>query len=64
MRPRSRTRGAGMPPDDLPDDTLIYTLPSRYCLPDVLGGEAWSLFGASPRAIAGSRRSATTCMPT
>jgi transglutaminase-like putative cysteine protease len=33
------------PPDDLPDDTLIYTLPSRYCLPDVLGGEAWLLFG-------------------
>jgi transglutaminase-like putative cysteine protease len=32
-------------PDELPDDTLIYTLPSRYCLPDVLGGEAWSLFG-------------------
>jgi transglutaminase-like putative cysteine protease len=24
-------------PDNLPDDTLIYTLPSRYCLPDVLG---------------------------
>jgi transglutaminase-like putative cysteine protease len=33
------------PPDELPDHTLIYTLPSRYCLPDVLGGEAWSLFG-------------------
>jgi transglutaminase-like putative cysteine protease len=32
-------------PDDLPDDTLIYTLPSRYCLPDVLGNEAWSRFG-------------------
>jgi transglutaminase-like putative cysteine protease len=32
-------------PDNLPDDTLIYTLPSRYCLPDVLGNEAWSLFG-------------------
>ena len=32
-------------PDDLPDDTLIYTLPSRYCLPDVLGNEAWALFG-------------------
>jgi transglutaminase-like putative cysteine protease len=30
----------------LPDDTLIYTLPSRYCLPDVLGDEAWSRFGA------------------
>jgi transglutaminase-like putative cysteine protease len=33
------------PPDALPDDTLIYTLPSRYCLPDVLGDEAWSRFG-------------------
>jgi transglutaminase-like putative cysteine protease len=33
-------------PDDLPDATLLYTLPSRYCLPDVLGGEAWTLFGA------------------
>jgi transglutaminase-like putative cysteine protease len=32
-------------PDDLPDDSLIYTLPSRYCLPDVLGDEAWSRFG-------------------
>jgi transglutaminase-like putative cysteine protease len=32
-------------PDDLPDDTLIYLLPSRYCLPDVLGDEAWSRFG-------------------
>jgi transglutaminase-like putative cysteine protease len=33
-------------PDDLPDETLVYLLPSRYCLPDVLGDEAWSLFGA------------------
>ena len=32
-------------PGDLPDDSLIYTLPSRYCLPDVLGDEAWSRFG-------------------
>ena len=31
-------------PERLPDDVLIYTLPSRYCLPDVLGNEAWSLF--------------------
>jgi transglutaminase-like putative cysteine protease len=37
------------PPDALPDDTLIYTLPSRYCLPDVLAGEAWSRFaGLAP----------------
>jgi len=32
----------------LPDDTLIYTLPSRYCLPDALGNEAWSRFGGLP----------------
>jgi transglutaminase-like putative cysteine protease len=32
-------------PDALPDHTLIYVLPSRYCLPDVLGDEAWSRFG-------------------
>jgi transglutaminase-like putative cysteine protease len=35
-------------PDALPDETLIYTLPSRYCLPDVLGDEAWSRFGTLP----------------
>ena len=32
-------------PDELPDDTLVYTLPSRYCVPDLLGGEAWNRFG-------------------
>ena len=37
-----------LPADQLPDDVLIFTLPSRYCLPDVLGGEAWSRFGALP----------------
>jgi transglutaminase-like putative cysteine protease len=35
-------------PDQLPDEALIYTLPSRFCLPDVLGAEAWSRFGSSP----------------
>jgi transglutaminase-like putative cysteine protease/predicted GH43/DUF377 family glycosyl hydrolase len=35
-------------PQDLPDDTLIYTLPSRYCLPDMLGDEAWTRFGSLP----------------
>ncbi|WP_394619622.1 transglutaminase family protein [Lentzea sp. JNUCC 0626] len=33
-------------PDELPDDVLVFTLPSRYCLSDVLGDEAWSRFGA------------------
>ncbi len=36
-------------PDDLPNDVLLYTLPSRYCLPDMLGDEAWSRFGGLPR---------------
>src|SRR3954454_3816088 len=36
-----------LPPADLPEDVLVYTLPSRYCLPDVLGNEAWSRFGAA-----------------
>ena len=35
---------AETPTADLPDDALIYTLPSRYALPDVLGDEAWKLF--------------------
>ena len=35
-----------LPPHELPDDVLIYMLPSRYCLPDMLGDEAWSRFGA------------------
>lgn len=33
------------PVEDLPDDTLVYTLPSRYCLSDVLSDTAWELFG-------------------
>jgi transglutaminase-like putative cysteine protease len=36
-------------PQDLPDDVLIFTLPSRYCLPDVLGAEAWNRFGQLPK---------------
>jgi transglutaminase-like putative cysteine protease len=36
---------AEVPAAKLPDDVLVYTLPSRYCLPDVLGDEAWRLFG-------------------
>jgi transglutaminase-like putative cysteine protease len=34
-----------VPAEELPDDLLLYTLPSRYCLPDVLGQEAWNRFG-------------------
>jgi transglutaminase-like putative cysteine protease len=35
-------------PDQLPDEALIYILPSRFCLPDVLGAEAWERFGSTP----------------
>jgi transglutaminase-like putative cysteine protease len=33
------------PVEDLPDDVLLYTLPSRFCLSDVLSDTAWQLFG-------------------
>ena len=36
------------PVADLPDDVLLYTLPSRYCLPDMLGDEAWKRFADIP----------------
>lgn len=36
------------PPSALPDEVLVYTLPSRFCLSDELGDEAWRLFGALP----------------
>jgi len=29
----------------LPDDVLSFVMPSRYCLPDELGHEAWQRFG-------------------
>ncbi len=36
---------AQVPVDALPDDVLVYTLPSRYCLSDELADTAWDLFG-------------------
>jgi transglutaminase-like putative cysteine protease len=34
-----------IPPDQLPDEALIFTAPSRFCLPDELGSVAWDNFG-------------------
>jgi transglutaminase-like putative cysteine protease len=34
-------------PDVLPDDVLLYTLPSRYCLSDMLADVAWQHFGTT-----------------
>jgi transglutaminase-like putative cysteine protease len=36
------------PVEHLPHETLLYTLPSRYCLSDELMGAAWELFAGSP----------------
>jgi transglutaminase-like putative cysteine protease len=47
-----------LPPAALPDEVLHYTLPSRYCLPDMLGDEAWSRFGG---AEPGYRRVQAIC---
>jgi len=33
--------------DDLPDETFVYLLPSRFCWPDVLYDAAWEMFGAT-----------------
>lgn len=38
----------GTPVDALPDDTLMFTLPSRYCPSDLVIGDAWELFGDTP----------------
>jgi transglutaminase-like putative cysteine protease len=34
-----------LPVEDLPDDTLLFTMPSRFCQSDVLSDTAWQLFG-------------------
>jgi len=39
---------AETPVVDLPDAALLYTMASRYVVPDVLGDEAWKLFGSLP----------------
>jgi transglutaminase-like putative cysteine protease len=36
------------PPQDLPDGALVFTLPSRQVESDLLLGDAWALFGATP----------------
>ena len=36
------------PVDELPDETLLFLLGSRYCETDLLSQAAWNLFGQSP----------------
>jgi transglutaminase-like putative cysteine protease len=43
--------GTGVPQlaiDELPDEVLHYTLPSRFCPSDLLGDTAWKLFANTP----------------
>ena len=37
-----------VPIECLPHDALVYLLPTRFCLSDVLHDEAWGLFGSVP----------------
>ncbi len=37
-----------VPVQDLPDDALVFTLPSRYIQSDLLLDDAWRLFGDTP----------------
>jgi transglutaminase-like putative cysteine protease len=39
---------AETPVELLPDEVLSFVMPSRYCLPDELGHEAWQRFGNLP----------------
>ena len=41
-----------LPADELPDDVLLYTLPSRYCLPEMLGIEPHERFSDAPSGYA------------
>jgi len=34
---------------DLPEETLVFLLGSRYCETDLLSGAAWQIFGEGPR---------------
>lgn len=38
----------GTPVDALPDEVLVYTLPSRHCQSDLVIDTAWQLFGELP----------------
>jgi transglutaminase-like putative cysteine protease len=39
---------AEVAPAELPDEVLVYTLPSRYCPSQELADDAWELFGSCP----------------
>jgi transglutaminase-like putative cysteine protease len=47
--PDASDDGAGQVPiESLPDEAMVYLLPSRFCLSDLLREAAWDLFGRTP----------------
>ena len=63
LRGNALVRDSGLPDDvdptaqqipieQLPDDLLLYLMPSRYCETDKLTDVAWSLFGNTPQGWA------------
>lgn len=40
-------RDIALAPAELPDETLVFTLASRFCESDQLSGDAWRLFGTT-----------------
>ncbi len=53
-----RLDAAEVAPERLPDDVLVFTLPSRFCPSHDLADDAWKLFGSCPP---GWRRVQTIC---
>ena len=49
---RSRRPPGRTPVQDLPEDTLVFLLGSRYCETDLLSETAWQLFGGTPPGYA------------
>ncbi len=48
----ANTEARQVPVDELPSETLMYLLPSRYCESDLLSATAWQLFGHIPEGWA------------
>ena len=52
------------PIEQLPDDLLLYLMPSRYCETDKLTDIAWSMFGNTKPGWERVRRSPRSCTST
>jgi hypothetical protein len=64
----ARSPGASGTPETpimaLPDEHIAFVMPSRFCLPDELGHEAWQRFGDLAPGWERVQGSSTSCMVT